>query len=109
MARFYGAVGYVETVERADTPDVFDEVPVERFYKGDLLKNYRSLNTSDELNDNVILSNQISIIADPYALSHIFAMRYVKWMETAWKVTNVDVQAPRLILTLGGVYHGETA
>lgn len=107
MAKFYGAIGYVTDVEEA--VDVIVEKPVERFYKGDLLKNYRSLEKSDELNDNVRISNQISIVADPYALNHIFAMRYVKWMGAAWKIFNVDVQTPRLILTLGGVYNGETA
>lgn len=109
MAKFYGAVGYVEDVEREESPSVVVEKPIERFYKGDLLKNYRSIKSSDELNDDVVISNQISIVSDPYAISHIFAMRYVKWMGTAWKVTNVDVQHPRLILTLGGVYNGETA
>ena len=110
MAKFYGAVGYVVDEEIEGSPDVSVENPVERFYRGDLLKNYRSLEGSDELNDNIRISNQVSIIADPYAVSHMFAMRYVKWMGTAWKVTSVDAsQMPRLILTLGGVYNGETA
>ena len=109
MAKNYWAIGYVEDFKPEANPDVCREVPVERFYKGDLLKNYRNLTASDELNDNVTISNQISIVADPYALSHIFAMRYVKWMGVAWKVSTVDVQTPRLILTLGGVYNGETA
>ena len=107
MAKFYGAIGYV--VDTEGSVDVVVEKPIERMYKGDLLKNYRSLEKSEELNDDVRISNQISIVADPYALSHIFAMRYVKWMGTAWKVSTVDVQTPRLILTLGGVYNGETA
>lgn len=106
MARFYGIVGYIETVETS--PDVFTEKPVERFYKGDLLENSRRLDNGQGLNDNVTISNQISIVSDPYADSHIHAMRYCKWRGTAWKVTSVKVQAPRLILTLGGVYNGET-
>lgn len=110
MARFYGAVGYVIDTEKEDSPDVVVEEPIEKFYKGDLLKNFRSLEKSEELNDDVRLSNQISITADPYALNHIFAMRYVKWMGACWKVTNVDASNyPRLMLTLGGVYNGETA
>lgn len=108
MAKFYGAVGYI--VEDDDeAPDVTIEKPVERLYKGDLVKNNRRLEASSELNDDVKISNQISILADPYALSHIHAMRYVKWMGVPWKVSNIDVQYPRLILTLGGVYNGETA
>lgn len=106
MARFYGAVGFIVDTEPA--VDVTVEKPVERFYKGDILKNYRKLESGIGLNDDVVINNQISIVADPYATSHIFAMRYVKWMNTAWKISNVDVDYPRLILTLGGVYNGET-
>lgn len=107
MAKFYGPVGYV--VDEEEAPDVIVEKPVEKFYKGDLVKNYRKMENSNELNDNITVSNQISIVADAYAYSHIFAMRYVKWMGVAWEVTSVDVQAPRLILSLGGVYNGEIA
>jgi hypothetical protein len=107
MAKFYGPVGYV--VDEEGGPDVIVEKPVEKFYKGDLVKNYRKTENSSELNDNITISNQISIVADAYAYSHMFAMRYVKWMGVAWEVTSVDVQAPRLILSLGGVYNGKTA
>lgn len=104
MAKFYGAVGYVVD-ETKD--DITVEKPVERFYKGDVLKRSRRLENSEGINDNVTISNQISIIADPYAYNHIFAMRYVKYLGTAWKVTTVEAQTPRLVLSLGGVYNGE--
>lgn len=60
------------------------------------------------INDNITLNNSISIIADAYAYENFFAIQYVKVMGTAWKVTSVEVQRPRLILTLGGVWNGET-
>lgn len=104
MAKFYGAVGYIEEVETA--PDVITSMPVERMYKGDLVKNSRRLENGEGINDNVVISNSISIVADPYANNHMHAIRYVKWRGTAWKVTTVDVQPPRLVLTLGGVYNG---
>ena len=107
MPRFYGAVGYIEEVETA--VDVHENKPLERMYKGELLKNSRRLENGTDINDNVSISNQISIVADPYANNHMHSIRYVKWRGTAWKVTTVDVQPPRLILTLGGVYNGEIA
>lgn len=107
MAKFYGAIGYISEVETA--VDVIENKPIERMYKGDLIRNNRRLDNGENINDNVTISNQISILADPYANNHIFDMRYVKWRGTAWKVTNVDVEPPRLILTLGGIYNGETA
>ena len=48
-------------------------------------------------------------MADPYAYDHFFAIKYVKWMGAYWKVTNVEVQRPRLKLTVGGVYNGRTS
>ena len=72
----------------------------------DLIKNNRKLESSDSVNDNINISNSISIISDPYANENFHKMRYAKFMGTEWKVTNVEVQYPRLILTLGGVYNG---
>ena len=108
MARFYGPVGYIEDAEITGV-DVHTHKPVERFYKGDLIKNTRRQENGVGVNDDISISNQISIVADPYAINHIYAMRYVKWMGNAWKVTSVDVEYPRLILTLGGLYNGEIA
>lgn len=107
MARFYGVVGYV--VEEEGAVDVILQKPVERYYKGDFIKNRRKLEAGVSTADNVSLANQVSIIADPYALVHIFAIRYIKWMGSAWKVNEVEVSYPRLILTIGGVYNGEVA
>lgn len=107
MAKFYGQVGYV-----IDTPtgvDITEQKPYEKSYKGDLIENKRKLQDGPSTADDVTLSNQISILADPYALSHIFAIRYVKWMGSPWKVIDVKVAYPRLILTIGGLYNGEIA
>lgn len=110
MAKFYGIVGYGETVEvdPENRPGVYEEVFTERNYTGDVLKNTRRLETGESINDNVVPNNLFSIVSDSYANEHIFAIRYLKWKGTLWKVTNVEVQAPRLLLTIGGVYHGPT-
>lgn len=107
MARFYGAVGYI--VETNTALDVWENKPVERMYKGDLNKIYHRLENGTDINDDVTISNEISILADAYALNHMHAIRYVKWRGTAWKITNIRDEPPRLILSLGGVYNGETA
>ena len=108
MAKFYGAVGYATTLETK--PGVWTERIAEQKYYGDIVKPYsRGLNNSERINDDITVSNQISILADQYALAHFFAIRFVEWMGSVWKVTNVEVQPPRLILTLGGVYNGPRA
>lgn len=104
MAKWHGNIGYVETVEVQ--PGIWEEQVIERQYYGDVTRNTRSLQQSDGVNDNVNISNNISIIADPYANENFHNMRYAQFMGTNWKITNIEVQYPRLILTIGGVYNG---
>lgn len=107
MARFYGEVGYGTGTETA--PGVWSDEIVERAYYGDILRNTRQMrDDAGSLNDELTVQNSISIVADEYALQSFFAIRYVKWMGTLWKVTDVEVQSPRLLLRLGGVYNGPT-
>lgn len=103
MAKFYGEIGYVETTETE--PGVWVENIIKRNYYGDLIRNTRSLVSSGNVNDNINISNEISILADPYANEHFHSMRYVEFMGAKWKITNVEVKYPRLILTIGGLYN----
>lgn len=105
MAKFCGKIGYIETLETE--PGIWEEQVTERQYYGDLIRNTRRLQTSGNVNDNIVVSNEISIVADPYANQNFHAMRYVEFMGTKWKIESVDVQYPRLILSIGGVYNGE--
>ena len=102
MVKFYGAIGYAQTVETE--PGIWEEVITEHNYYGELNRNSRNLQTSGNVNDNVNISNEISILADPYANEHIYSMRYVEFMGAKWKVNSVEVKYPRLILSVGGLY-----
>ena len=104
MAKFYGNIGFSETVETE--PGVWVEETTVRPYYGDLVRNTRRLENSGGVNDNVNISNNISIIADPYANHNFHSIRYIEFMGAKWKVSNIEVQHPRLILTIGGVYNG---
>lgn len=104
MAKWYGLIGYAENVET--TPGVWEEQITERPYYGDVVRNTRRLQNSDSVNDNIDVSNEISIVADPFANQNFHAMRYIEFMGARWKVTSVEVQYPRLQLTIGGVYNG---
>lgn len=105
MAKFYGKIGYASTVETK--PGVYEEQIVEHSYYGDLIRNTRRLQSADQVNDDINISNEISIVADPYATNNFHTMRYAVFMGTKWKISNVEVSYPRLILTLGGVYNGQ--
>jgi len=104
MAKFYGEIGYGETVETA--PGVWADNIIEREYYGDVIRNTRSLQEGEKLNNDLSVGNSISIVADAYANEHFFAIRYIKWAGTLWTVSDVEVQSPRLLLRLGGVYNG---
>lgn len=105
MAKFYGIIGYAETVETE--PGIWEEQIVERPYYGDVIRNIRNLQNSGGVNDDINITNEISIVADPYANQNFHTMRYVEFMGTKWKISRVDVQYPRLNLSIGGVYNGE--
>ena len=104
MAKFYGKIGYAETLKTA--PGVYEDKITEREYFGDLIRNTRRLQSSDKVNDDINISNEISIVSDPFAIQNFHSMRYVEFMGAKWKITNVEVQYPRLILTIGGLYNG---
>jgi hypothetical protein len=106
MARFYGRVGYGETIETA--PGVWVDLVIERSYFGDVVRNARSLQQGENLNSDLSVQNSISIVADAYANEHFFAIRYVEWAGVLWTVSTVEVQSPRLLLRLGEVYNGPT-
>lgn len=108
MAKFCGEIGYGETVESPPESGVWKDIITERKSFGDIIRNTRQLREGEHLNNDLTVSNSISIVADAYAAQHFFAIRYVKWAGALWTVTNVEVQRPRLILTLGGVYNGPT-
>ena len=104
MAKFYGKVGFITTIETA--PGVHREQPVERTYFGDVLENSRRLQTECQLNDKIVISNRVSIVADPYADENFHAIRYVEFMGAKWKVVTATSARPRIVLNLGGVYNG---
>ena len=107
MTRFYGKVGYSHTVE--SVPGVAKNVIVEKPYYGDVLGNTGKLVESENLNPNVVIQGQISIVADPYAYEHFMKIKYITWLGIKWKVSTIDAtKPPRLILRLGEVYNGNT-
>lgn len=107
MAKFFGKIGYGETQETV--PGVWEDVIVEFDYYGDVVRNTRKLEPGEGLNNDLSVGNSISIVSDAYANEHFFAIRYIQWAGVLWTVSDVEVQSPRLLLRLGGVYNGPTA
>ncbi len=108
MARFNGEVGYGESVETPADSGVWVDEITEFTYTGDVVRNTRKLEDGETLNNDISVGNSISIVADQYANEHFFKIKYVRWAGVLWTVSSVQVQSPRLILSLGSVYNGPT-
>ena len=106
MNKFYGVIGFAVNVEAAPGVWLPQEAVTPRYYYGDIIRNNRRFQTADQVNDNLTITNEISIVSDLFANENFQSMRYVEFMGAKWKITNVEVQYPRLILTLGGIYNG---
>lgn len=103
--KYYGKIGFgFANVETA--PGVFDTEIVEKTYRGDVLRNSKRFEASEYRNDDLNVSNEFSIVADAFAYQNFQSIRYITYMGAKWKVNNVEVRHPRLILTVGGVYNG---
>ena len=105
MARFFGNVGYV--ISTNPSPGVYDQESISREYFGDEIKSGSRWKSGDAINDDVIITNEISIVADPFAYTNFSAIRWVEWMDNKWKVESIRIERPRLILSLGGIYNGD--
>lgn len=101
--RFYGAVGFEETVNAGR--GVFITEIVERTYYGDVIRwSSRRIAETQQQNDDIRMNNSISILADAYASKNYQQIKYVVWDGVKWNVTSVTVGRPRLTLELGNVY-----
>ena len=103
--KFYGDIGFAVTEETR--PGIWEPAITPRKYYGDVMRFNSRYSQSSKVNEDVTISNVISIVADPFANQNLHNIRYIKYMGAKWRITNVEVQYPRLLLTIGGLYNGE--
>ena len=104
MAKFSGTLGFV-TVE-SDSLGTFEEVITEISYTGDILRSSRRWDENQRVLSDLTIENRFSIIADSFAIDNTPNMRYLTYAGTRWKITAFEIQRPRIILSVGGVYNG---
>lgn len=104
--KFYGKIGYVTTTEI--TNGRFEEqVVAEKDAYGDVVTYRRRLQAeSDKQNEDIHLSNTISVLMDPFMQNHFHEIRYVLWQGVRWEASSIELSWPRLNIQLGGVYNG---
>lgn len=102
MAKYYGMLGFATQVETR--PGIWEDAIEERPYKGDVVRSARRYDRSDGLNDDFVVNNTFSIISDAFLYSHIPALRYLEYLGSKFKITSVDIDRPRITISVGGVY-----
>lgn len=105
MNKFYGTIGFVKTEETS--PGVWEAHTEEHGYCGDLIRNIGRNGADSKVNSDFNLNNQVSIVCDPYALENFQFIKFVRFLGTAWTVSSVEVDYPRLLLNLGEIYTEE--
>lgn len=106
MSKWFGKIGYA--IQEESEPGIWEEKIIEMDYYGDLLTDNRKRQSNSNVLDEITLSNMISIIADPFTYNNCSCMAYAEIMGARWKISEVEVKPPRLNLTIGGVYNGNT-
>lgn len=106
MAKFCGIIGFVTNVETPTNSGKFKNINVEKKYRGDFLRSYVQISPSEYVSSDITFNNDVSILADPYAVEHFADMRYAIISNQRWRIKSVEVKYPRLILKIGGLYNG---
>ena len=107
MAKFYGLIGFSQTVESETSPGVYVDQVVPKEYYGDFERQGRRWEKGESINDDLVINNYVSIVADDFAMENLGYMKWVEISGNKWKIVSVELDYPRIKITLGGVWNGE--
>lgn len=103
MAKLGTTIGFAISQEKSS--GVFIEAIEERYYVGEIFKNTMSSYSNQSVNPNLSLSNKFSMLVDSFSKDNHQKIRYAVFWGSKWKVTNIEIEGKRLILTIGGKYN----
>jgi len=105
MTKFSGEIGFSKTIETE--PGIYTDTIVVRKYYGDIERQGRRWEKGENVNDDLVVNNYVSIVADDFVKENIGMMKWVEFLGAKWKIQSVEIDYPRIKLTLGGVWNGE--
>lgn len=106
--KWSGIVGFFieeEVFKNGVGTGVWKKTITDKHYVGDILRDYRNVENSQQVNDNININNTISIIADRFIDDHIMDIAYISFKGYKFKVKGFTQNYPRLELTVGGLYN----
>lgn len=112
MAKFAGLVGYV--TEQEKVPGVWTIVENPVMMRGDIIRqvsdNMNDLKVGTSINkiySDIFLSHRVSLMADSYAFENYMRIQWVMINGKKWKATSIEVQRPRIIISIGRLWDGK--
>lgn len=103
MSKCSGVIGYALAGETQ--PGVWTEGITEKKYYGDVVRDNRRIVDQGDINGNLNISNNISVVSNRFMLENMAFMRYISFANSKWKIASVDIKPPRITITLGGLYN----
>lgn len=104
MAKFSGLVGYVTQSETS--PGVWSSVENPIMMKGDIIRQSSNSQNDDKVNSDISLSHRVSLVGDAYAFGNYYNIRWVEINGLKWEISSIEIQRPRIIVSLGGIWNG---
>lgn len=102
--KYSGKVGYAVQTETA--PGVWTKEIKEVHMYGDTLSYGAQPVSSDKVNQDVALSNEISLMGNPIIFENLSTLEYLILSGIKWEITSINLDPPRIKVALGGVWNG---
>lgn len=101
--RYSGVIGLAETSETV--PGVWTPTITEKKVFGDVLQQSRRYDSGQQINEDLHLQNRLSVVYDSELLEKFTTAKYITWNSSKWKISSIEIQQPRLVISLGGLYN----
>lgn len=100
--KWYGNIAFSNQVETE--PDVFEERLIKKKFMGDFISVRKSNDMSSSINVDLSVSNQLSVLMDPFLQNNFHNIVYVEFNGGKWTVSSVELKERRLLLSFGKLY-----
>lgn len=103
--KYSGMAGFSSSSEQV-RPGVFKNKIVTYRVVGDVLNyGYNYQQSNNKVINDIRTTNRLSLLLTPHLRKHIGELVWLEFMGDKWRVDSFNIQSPRAIITLGGLYN----